>query len=190
LVNPWIRSAQSLALTQVKHYYAQRLLLPAFWRKLLRGGVRADALPALMGTLWTALQGGRRQHAHSAPSSFQQRMAAAWDRFPGRIFLLLSENDYTAKEFIDHASQDSAWKQALRHPNLVRHLQAGADHTFSSAALRAQVAELTLRLGLNPPAVGAPCVAPTASAVTGLRKDGSAGGADRPVSHRALGPTA
>lgn len=148
LVNPWVRSETSLARARVKHYYLQRLLRAGFWIKLLRGGVRRDALGGLGRSVWLSLKGQRET---PSKGTFQQRMAAAWDAFSGRIFLLLSEDDYVAKEFLDHAARDGAWKNALKHPRLVRHDEPGADHTFSSAALRARVAELTLQHSLYHP---------------------------------------
>lgn len=150
LVNPWVRSETSLARAHVKHYYLQRLMRAEFWIKLLRGGVKLDALGGLGRSVWLILQGNR-----GAPekTTFQQRMALAWDTFSGRIFLLLSEDDYIAKEFLEHATRDNAWKNALGHPRLVRHDEPGADHTFSNAALRARVAELTLKHSLHDPRV-------------------------------------
>jgi uncharacterized protein len=146
LLNPWVRSHTSLARTHLKHYYLRRLAHADFWRKLLRGGVGLTTLRQLACTLQTVLQG---PPAAADRHSYQQRMAWAWACFPGRIFLLLSQNDFTAKEFLHHASHDSAWANSLGAARLVRHDQPGADHTFSSAALRASVAELTLRHGLN-----------------------------------------
>ena len=148
LVNPWVRSDASLARTQVRHYYLHRLMRAGFWVKLLRGGVAFNALGGLGRSLWVALRGNPRTPTQS---TFQQRMAWAWETFAGRIFLLLSEDDYVAREFLDHASKDRAWQGALQHPRLVRHDLRGADHTFSSAALQAQVAELTLQRGLYHP---------------------------------------
>ena len=147
LVNPWVRSEASLARTHVKHYYLQRLRQADFWRKLLRGGIAPGALAGLAHSVKLAL-GGTREPS-TVPHTFQQRMAAAWNAFSGRIFLLLSEDDYVAKEFVEHVSKDLAWQNTLQHPRLVRHDEPRADHTFSSAVLRARVAQLTLQLGLQ-----------------------------------------
>lgn len=149
LANPWVRTPASLAHTQLKHYYLQRLCSADFWRKLLRGGVAAPALAALADTLRTLLFNSATP---PDPDSFTQRMAWAWAHFPGRILLVLSEHDLTAQEFLHHARHDPAWKNSLAHPRLVRHDQPGADHTFSSASQRSRLAELTLRHGLLHPA--------------------------------------
>ncbi len=152
LLNPWVRSQTSLARTQVKHYYTQRLVQKEFWAKLLRGRVAWNALGGLLRSVFLAFTGRLRRTPAASQMPFQHRMAHAWGEFGGRVFLLLSDDDYTAKEFLDYASTDPAWTQALRHPRLLRHHLPGADHTFSSAAYRAQAEDLTLRQGL--PALG------------------------------------
>lgn len=152
LLNPWVRSDASLARTQVKHYYVRRLMQKEFWRKLLRGEVAFKAVSGLVRNIHVALTEARGS-AEGAPgpnkaalfqTPFQQRMAGAWDRFTGPILLLLSGDDYTAKEFLEHVGQDGAWKNALTRPRLLRHDLPGADHTFSSRVSCALVAELTL----------------------------------------------
>src|SRR3990167_6173001 len=151
LLNPWVRSEASLARTQVKHYYTQRLRRKEFWTKLLHGGVALKALPGLVRNIQVAFTGTPGSGAATSQPPFQQRMAAAWDAFNGNIFLLLSGDDYTAKEFMEYASKDAAWKNASTHPHLVRHDLQGADHTFSSIAARTQAEELTLTKGLQQP---------------------------------------
>jgi exosortase A-associated hydrolase 1 len=143
LVNPWVRSAQSLARTHVKHYYAQRLLQGEFWRKLLRGGVGLQALRGLAANVHGAL--GRRGGAGAAAaSSFQQRMAQAWGGFDGEVLLLLSGRDYTAKEFLEHAASDGAWRGLLLRPGVRREDCPEADHTFSGAQACAWLLQRTL----------------------------------------------
>jgi hypothetical protein len=63
-------------------------------------------------------------------------MADAWNRFGGNILLVLSGDDYTAKEFIEHTRQSPAWNGALERGKLDRHELPGADHTFSSDLAR------------------------------------------------------
>lgn len=141
LLNPWVRSEASLARTQVKHYYAQRLMQKGFWTKLLRGQVAIKALSGLAQNIRLTLTSAR---GSGAQAPFQDRMALAWNGFAGPILLLLGSEDYTAKEFLEYANLDVNWKNALTHPRLIRHDLGGADHTFSDSASRAQVAELTL----------------------------------------------
>ena len=141
LLNPWARSPQGLARTQIRHYYAARLLQATFWRKLLRGGVGLRALRDLAGNLRQAATQG----AAPAAATFQQRMAAAWRAFPGRILLLLSAQDMTVQEFTDHARTDPAWAGLLARPHVQRAMLEQADHTLSTPQPRAQMERLTLQ---------------------------------------------
>ncbi len=99
LLNPWVRSEASLAQAQVKHYYRQRLLEPAFWRKLLAGGVGWQALRGLGSNLRAM-----KRQAPETTTSFRDRMARGWHGFPGPILLLLRERDLTAQEFREAAA--------------------------------------------------------------------------------------
>ena len=150
LLNPWVRSAASLASVQVKYYYAQRLMQKEFWLKLARGKVALKALPGLLQNIQLTLKDKPNASPRDATNQpFQQRMAAAWHDFPGPIFLLLSRNDFTAKEFLEYINTQPTWAGALRHPKLCRNDLDAADHTFSSHVLRYQVAAWTIERGLK-----------------------------------------
>lgn len=143
LLNPWVRSAASLARAQVKHYYGQRLRQKEFWVKLLSGKVAVSAITSLWRNV--RLMGSRagvKAGAQQLP--FQQRMASAWNSFGGSLLLLLSGNDYTAKEFVEYAAMDAAWAGLLVQAQVVRHDLPDADHTFSDAASRTRVEVLTV----------------------------------------------
>lgn len=140
LLNPWVRSTQSLARTQVKHYYRDRLLQKAFWTKLLRGGVGLRALR----DLGTNLRGLRARVPQPDQRSFQQRMAGAWHGFAGSVLVLLSENDWTAREFEEHLQHSPDWRGAAQRPQLAWQHIAAADHTLSDAQARTQAERLTL----------------------------------------------
>ncbi len=144
LLNPWVRSPATLARTQVKHYYAQRLLQPGFWAKLMRGGVGVGALSGLWQSLRTAQRGGNGD-ALDAALPFQHRMARQWQRFDGHILLLLSGKDYTAREFEEAVATDPAWQGAMQHIRLRRVDLPDADHTLSDEAGRAACEFATLR---------------------------------------------
>lgn len=141
LFNPWVRSDESLAKTQVKHYYARRLMQRDFWHKLLRGGTGLTALREFLGKLGTMLRRGPGRSPNEG--AYQDRMAAAWRGFPGRILLVLSGEDYTAREFMDHARSCPAWAGLLDRPGVEQHDLPGVDHTFSTASWRSQVEDLT-----------------------------------------------
>jgi hypothetical protein len=74
IVNPWVRSEETLARVHVKHYYARRLLQAEFWRKLGSGSFD------LRGSLASLLENvrasfGMRDEDTGAVKPFQQRMA-------------------------------------------------------------------------------------------------------------------
>ncbi|MBV8502240.1 MAG: hydrolase 1, exosortase A system-associated [Paucibacter sp.] len=142
LLNPWVRSEASLARTQVKHYYLQRLGQPEFWSKLLRGQVAGKALRDLWSNL-RAIAGQAAGPRSAGVLSFQQRMARALRRLDVQALLILSGNDYTAREFLDHARVDPAWRGVLDLPMIRRVDVESADHTFSCADWRAEVEQCT-----------------------------------------------
>lgn len=126
LLNPWIQSDVSQAKAQVKHYYRQRLLMPAFWKKLLRGGVAWPALRELLQQIRTTRRAERTDQDN--PSG---RMAKAWAVFPGHIGLVLSDSDQTAQTFQEELTTHVAWRHWDQHPRLHTLVLHGADHTFS-----------------------------------------------------------
>lgn len=141
LLNPWVRSPATQAKTQVKYYYLRRLRDPNFWRKLMQGGVNVfSAGRELVGKLLTV----SRRGAANAETPFQDAMAQAWGRFPGPILLILSGDDYTAREFEETARAAACWQGLLEQPNVRRMDIAGADHTFSSRQHRQVVEEAAI----------------------------------------------
>ena len=151
LVNPWVRSDVSLARTQVKHYYLKRVMERSFWLKLLRGGVAGKALGDLGHNLRLAAQKKAPGAAAAAKAlvpddaSLQERMADGWAQFAGPTLLILSGNDYTAKEFLETASGDARWQKNLAQAGVTRLDLADADHTFSQFAAQRHVEEATAR---------------------------------------------
>lgn len=145
LLNPWVRSEASLARTHVRHYYGQRLLQADFWQKLLSGKLGLwRALQSFIGSLQQSAQGDGTV-AGNAVFSFQHKMTRAIHAFPGSILLILSGNDFTAREFQERAKQDHALGAALKREEISIFEATEADHTFSSAAWRRLVEERTLQ---------------------------------------------
>jgi exosortase A-associated hydrolase 1 len=134
LLNPWVRSPASLAKIQVKHYYGQRLLQAEFWRKLLTGRLNPiQSLAELLGKLSQATAQTEQT------LGFQERMARGWRDFPGRVLLILSGNDYTAKEFLEYTASAQSWRGLLDRPKIKQANITAADHTFSSQEWRNSV---------------------------------------------------
>jgi exosortase A-associated hydrolase 1 len=146
LANPWIRSIESLARTHVRHYYGRRLMQADFWRKLAVGGVGHRALLELGSTLHALWSNRRRGRACGALGQrhFRQRMVDGLSGFDGPVLLLLSEDDFTAKEFIDQASANADWQRTLMRPTVQRIALPRADHTFSDRASEQQMHEALL----------------------------------------------
>jgi exosortase A-associated hydrolase 1 len=143
LLNPWVRSESTLARTQVKHYYGQRLISADFWAKLFKGQLElGKAMRGLQNNVKLAKRGAE---AHpQGDLSFRQIMQQALRKFDGRILLILSGKDLVAKEFLDCATTDPCWSGILEQSTLRRCDIATADHTFSSTAWCQQVEKNTI----------------------------------------------
>jgi exosortase A-associated hydrolase 1 len=139
LLNPWVRSEQTLARTRLRHHYPGRFGDPGFWARLLRGQVRLRAAREWWDD-WRAARTGRPAR------SFQAAMARAWRQFTRPMTVLLSEHDETALEFREAATTLPEWAGALQRANVRLHWVAGADHTFSTDDHRRQVTEATQAL--------------------------------------------
>jgi uncharacterized protein len=145
LLNPWVRSDASLAKTHIKHYYGQRLLEKDFWIKLLAGKVNfLRGMRGFMGNLVLARNAAERSSTTEA-IDFQDRMAQGMRSFKGRMLLILSGRDLTAKEFLEHAQVSSHWSGLLDGADVDRHDLPEADHTFSLARWSQDVEARTLR---------------------------------------------
>ncbi|MBE0434365.1 MAG: hydrolase 1, exosortase A system-associated [Methylomicrobium sp.] len=154
LLNPWVFTEQGSAKTYLKHYYFKRLFSPDFWRKILSLQFNyAQSLRSLFGFLKSA---GR----NSAPVSSEQiqarelvdpalslpvRMRECLSRFDKPVLLILSGRDLTADEFKEAVKSDTQWQALVSDANVTTFEMLAADHTFSSAILKDQVAEQTLK---------------------------------------------
>ena len=153
LLNPWVRTSAGLAKATLKHYYRQRLLDPALWKKIASGrfdfGAAGRSFARLIGAARSAPSAPAQAKAHSAPdmppadAPLPERMLFGLTRFQGKILLMMSGNDLTAQEFNDVVKASPAWQRALGTAAVTRHTLAEADHTFSRAVWRDQVASWT-----------------------------------------------
>ena len=141
--NPWARSDASLAAAQVKYYYAARVLQRDFWSKLLHGELQWGAS---LRSLATNLKGARshRRDGATHDRSFHATMARGLAAFRGRVLLILSGNDLTAKEFVEHANSSHAWSGLLSDPKVSRLELPQADHTFSRQSWREEIEKQTV----------------------------------------------
>jgi exosortase A-associated hydrolase 1 len=136
LLNPWVRSTQTLARAHVKHYYWNRLRHGSFWGKLVRGGIAMKALKDLLRNLRAA----RDRPVSTAPRAgqpvnpvlqFQERMLRGAEGFGGPVLWVLSGRDYTAKEFSELAAAQPRWRAVLQRAGERLMEFPEADHTFS-----------------------------------------------------------
>jgi hypothetical protein len=91
------------------------------------------------------LAGGARGGADGAGpgQSTPQRLYDAMSGYQGRILIILSGDDLTAREFADLQNSSPAWRTLSAGP-LLRQVQlAQANHTFSRGLWRDQVAQLS-----------------------------------------------
>jgi exosortase A-associated hydrolase 1 len=152
LLNPWTRTVASEAKTYLKHYYAARLFDPELWRKLASGRFDVRASLRSLGDMLRravrpqAASNACRGDGAAADSGrpLPDRMADAMRRFSGPVLLIMSGNDFTAREFDDAVAASATWRELLASPRITRRDLKDANHTFSRRAWRDQVAAWTL----------------------------------------------
>lgn len=148
LLNPWVRTEQSVANTYLRHYYLARLRDPALWGQLLQGKFPfGSALRSVWRVLRDAMGRSRESTSSetSAPRmrSLPDRMLEGLQRFRGRVLLVLSGDDITANEFRYVTEHSHDWQRALAEARIVRRELAPANHTFSRREWRDQVSRWT-----------------------------------------------
>lgn len=142
LLNPWVRSEATLARTYVKRYYFQRFVSREFWAKLLGG--HFDWGKSIHG-LGQALRSAVTPNSGSlTETTFQARMARALNDFSGPVLVVLSGEDFTAREFEELVGSDPLWRGVLTQPNVLCQRIDGADHTFSTGKWRGEVEKITM----------------------------------------------
>jgi exosortase A-associated hydrolase 1 len=147
LVNPWVRTESGHARAQLKHYYLSRLMQRDFLRKVLSGKFdtigSARALLRSIGDAW-GLAARRSPSGNGRPANaLAQHMASDLRRFGGKILLILSGQDLTAREFDDVTRNAREWRPIYADVRVTRRTFSEADHTFSCRAWRDQVADWT-----------------------------------------------
>jgi exosortase A-associated hydrolase 1 len=146
LLNPWVRTSGGHAKATLKHYYLDRLLQPALWQKIAsgrfnyRGALRSFA--SLLGAAARPSPTGAGDAA-AADTPLPDRMLAGLANFKGKVLLILSGRDLTAREFSDLAQASAKWQRLLGASHVTRHALDEADHTFSRRVWRDQVSTWT-----------------------------------------------
>ncbi|MEP4889860.1 MAG: hydrolase 1, exosortase A system-associated [Aliiglaciecola sp.] len=144
LLNPWLRSDAAMGKTMLKYYYVQRLLSKEFWSKLIRGKVNvANSIGDAKGFVSDSVSSQDNQQ-----QSYQAQMQKGLQTFSGKVCLVLSGVDLTAKEFEQQTLNNKAWKK-LKSSDSTVHRIAKADHTFSSKAFKQEVEKYTIAFVKN-----------------------------------------
>lgn len=136
LLNPWVRTEVGEARAQATGYYGRRLTDPSAWIELFRNPGR---VLRVLGNLWGVARRALRRGDTGTDSALPERVMASLGAFRGEALLIISGNDLTATEFLGVARNDRRFIEALDSGQLQRCDIDEADHTFSTAAWRAQV---------------------------------------------------
>ena len=139
-LNPWVRTEEGEAQAFIKHYYLKRVLSLAFWRKVL--GLKFDVAGALRDFIRKLGQsrGAGTQAFEADRRPLPQRLCEAQLAFRKPALLILSGQDLTAREYQNRVAESGEWQRWLTSPAVELHRFEDADHTFSRAAWRDQVA--------------------------------------------------
>lgn len=146
LVNPWVRSEETLVRTQVRHYYPRKLVSARFWVDLMGGKVAiGKSVTEYMAKL-RQLRGNQSGGSSGvsvmtaggpyARSGLAERLSQALTEFEGNVLILLSEADMTAREFDSAVLRDKQLGAWSHSPQVLVRRLAGADHTYSTAQWR------------------------------------------------------
>ena len=145
LLNPWVRTEAGAAQATLKHYYRARLLDAALWKKILSGQFDfGGALRSFVRLLGSAKTTPALASAPDCGGALPDRLHGALERFGGKTLVLLSGADLTAQEFAGVASGSAKWKALMAAPGISCKTLPKADHTFSRAEWKEQVARWTI----------------------------------------------
>ncbi len=130
LLNPWVRTASSVARAYTRHYYRARILSADFWSKVI--GLNWDIRGSVASFARNIRRAVRPVQREASPS-FVERMQRGLATLTRPVLIVLSERDLTAQEFQDATVSDPKWSALMRRPNVhLAHL-VGADHTLSNS---------------------------------------------------------
>lgn len=150
LLNPWVRTDEGSARVYLKYYYTARLFQPEFWSKIRRGNFNYAAAAQSFSKIIGGSLAGRNKTAATVKGAtgkesgnstpLPNRMFHGLSRFHGKILLVISGNDLTAREFSDMIKYSREWQKLLASPRVTHLTLPEANHTFSRREWRDQVA--------------------------------------------------
>jgi len=149
LLNPWVRTEEGLAKATLKHYYIARLFERELWNKILRGRfdyrATVSSMAGLLRNVFFRKENSADESMGTVPAaaSLPDRMYQGFNRFKGKVLVILSGNDLTGQEFADLIQHSGKWQKMIGTSQVQRHDLPGANHTFSRRKWRDQVADWT-----------------------------------------------
>lgn len=140
LLNPWVHGGEYAPDFKLEHFYRPLLSGGNTWRNLVSG--RDRIIPTLkeLGRDTLALVDKR---ASSSYQPFVQQMLEGLQQFEHAVLIVLSEADLTASEFTSLVASDAQWQKATGEPQVETRTVSAADHTFSRASWKEEVARMT-----------------------------------------------
>ncbi len=149
LVNPWVRTEGGRAEVMLKHYYVRRLLSREFWDRIRHGEFRlGESLRSFFQTLWSYARGRslKRLTGSAADTSLAHLplpvgTGVGLRRFTGPVLIVMSGNDYIAREFDEVIASSRAWEGLLADSRVQRRDLLDADHTFSRETWKRQASD-------------------------------------------------
>jgi len=165
LLNPWVRTETGISRAYLKCYYLKRIVDPNLWKKILAGKFNfISALGSFFEMIISSFgKDGQRLERNGEDSSQQssksngqenrsvaisfsyiERMYQGLKAYKGRVLIILSGDDLTAREFKDMVATTRKWKKLLDKKNTSRFNLIEANHTFSRKIWRKQVEDWTL----------------------------------------------
>lgn len=137
LLNPWVQTTQGTARTTLRHYYAKRLTERDFWRKLAGRRLEWGAVAQGIAKNFSKAIGPQASENHT---SLPMQLHRALSVFQGRILVILSGDDFTAREFAALQSQYRQWRELMSQARVRQAALPQANHTFATARWRDEVA--------------------------------------------------
>ena len=144
LLNPWVHSPTTEARVRLKTYYLARLGSAEFWRKVLRFDLDWwGSLASLGRYLRGALGPSSGDRIPTSKPHFLLRMKNSWASFGRPILVILSGDDFTAREFRELCRTDRQWHELSTAKTVDFHEMPQANHTFARAAWRQEVEQVS-----------------------------------------------
>jgi exosortase A-associated hydrolase 1 len=138
-LNPWVRTSEGEAQAFIKNYYLKRAFSRDLWRKVL--SLEFDAAAAFKDFLGKFGQSRRVAVGSGSDNrALPERMRDSQTNSRQPTLLILSGQDLTAREYENRVAESPEWRRWMASTDVTLRRLEDADHTFSRAIWRDQVA--------------------------------------------------